>query len=96
MLLVQIVLSILFVNVILKFGLGLHQHLHVASGHQLSHFDAQSVHEKEEDDELLKMALEEHSRREEEILARDLNQPCFGTCEFVSSDYCFELLLFPC
>ena len=26
-----------FVNVILKFGLGLHQHLHAASGHQLSH-----------------------------------------------------------
>ena len=26
-----------FVNVILKFGLGLHQHLHPASGHQLSH-----------------------------------------------------------
>ena len=59
-------------------------------------FDDQSVNEIEEDDELLKMALEEHSRREEEILARDLNQPCFGTCEFVSSDYCFELLLFPC
>ena len=27
---------------------------------------------KEEDNELLKLALEEHSRREEEILARDL------------------------
>ena len=35
-------------------------------------FDDQSVNEKEENDELLKMALEEHSRREEEILARDL------------------------
>ena len=27
---------------------------------------------KEEDNELVKLALEEHSRREEEILARDL------------------------
>ena len=35
-------------------------------------FDEQSVNEKEEDDELLEMALEEHSRREEDILARDL------------------------
>ena len=31
----------------------------------------QSINEKEKDDELLQMALEEHSRREEEILARD-------------------------
>ena len=32
---------------------------------------AQSVNEKEEDDKLVRLALEEHSRREEEILARD-------------------------
>merc|ERR1719192_2776849 len=32
----------------------------------------ESLNEKEEDDELLKLALEKHSRREEEILARDL------------------------
>ena len=35
-------------------------------------FDAQSVNEKEEDKELLKMDLEEHSRRMEEIVVRDL------------------------
>ena len=34
--------------------------------------DEPSVNEKGEDDVLLKMALEEHSRREEDILARDL------------------------
>ena len=33
---------------------------------------AQSVNEKEEDDKLVRLALEEHSRREEEILASDL------------------------
>ena len=32
----------------------------------------QSINEKEKDDELLQMALAEHSRREEDILARDL------------------------
>ena len=35
-------------------------------------FGEESLNEREEDDELLKLALEEHSRREEEILARDL------------------------
>ena len=34
--------------------------------------DEESLNEKEEDDELLRLALEKHSRREEEILARDL------------------------
>ena len=34
--------------------------------------EEEAFNEKEEDDELLKLALEEHSRREEEILARDL------------------------
>ena len=34
--------------------------------------DEPSVNEKGEDDELLKMALVEHSRRQEDILARDL------------------------
>ena len=34
--------------------------------------DEQPVNEKEEDDELFKTALEEHSRRGEEILARDI------------------------
>ena len=33
---------------------------------------AQSVNEKDEEDKLVRLALEEHSRREEEILARDL------------------------
>ena len=32
----------------------------------------ESLNDKEKDDESLKLALEEHSRREEEILARDL------------------------
>ena len=44
--------------------------------------DEQPVNEKEEDDELLKTALKEHSRKGEEILARDF-QPCFGKCEFI-------------
>ena len=45
--------------------------------------DEQPVNEKEEDDELLKTALKEHSRKGEEIPARDF-QPCFNMCESIA------------
>ena len=44
--------------------------------------DEQPVNEKEEDDELFKTALEEHSRKGAEILAKDF-QICFGRCESI-------------
>ena len=41
--------------------------------------------DEKEDDELVKTAWEEHSRREEEILASDLKS-CFRMSDVVSTD----------